>query len=134
MPPLLNKQYDNLAGLWGEAFAILKSANQIRVVGYSLPEADSYVRFLLRSAAVATNHLQRIDVLCKDDEGLVQPRYGDFITFGKYRRGKDKKESFRSGDCYAYLVGHQSNTDQWAKLIRPSDVIERLHQNQFGQN
>jgi len=133
VPPLLNKQYSDLAGLWGEAFSILKSANQIRVIGYSLPEADSYVRFLLRSAAVESRHLQRIDVLCKDDTGRVQRRYGSFITFKNYRRGKDKKESFISGDCYTYLANYQSQTQQWAKLIRPSELLEMAHGNHFGR-
>jgi hypothetical protein len=132
VPPLLNKQYVDIAGLWGEAFAILKSANQIRVVGYSLPEADSYVRFLLRSAAVETPHLQRIDVLCMDNKGRVQRRYRNFITFTDYRRGKDRLESFRDADCYGYLANYQSHTEQWAKVIRPSDLLERIHANHFG--
>ena len=133
VPPLLNKQYENLAGLWGEAFKILTSANEIRVVGYSLPEADSYVRFLLRSAAVETRHLQRIDVLCKDDNARVQRRYGNFITFTDYRRGKDREQSFRNGDCYAYLANYQSHTMQWADRISPSDLVERAHEYHFGR-
>ncbi len=134
VPPLLNKQYVDLAGLWGEAFEILKSANQIRVVGYSLPEADSYVRFLLRSAAVETKHLQRIDVLCMDDDrGVVQRRYRNFITFRNYRRGKKSEESFSNGDCYGYLANYQSYTEQWAKVIQPSDLLEKSHASHFGR-
>jgi len=132
VPPLLNKQYENLAGLWGEAFRILKSANEIRVVGYSLPEADSYVRFLLRSAAVETTHLQRIDVLCQDDTGRVQRRYGNFITFKNYRRGKDRQESFVSGNSFTYLAHAQSDTTQWPETISPSDLLERAHEKHFG--
>jgi len=131
VPPLLNKQYVDLAGLWSEAFAILKSANQVRVIGYSLPDADSYVRFLLRSAAVETRHLQRIDVLCKDDDGVVQPRYADFITFTDYRRGKDRQESFNGGDCYGYLANYQGQTEPWAKVIHPSDLLEMSHAKHF---
>ncbi|SRR6266480_3874496 len=132
VPPLLNKQYENLAGLWSEAFRILKSANEIRVVGYSLPEADSYVRFLLRSAAVETTHLQRIDVLCQDDTGRVQRRYGNFITFKNYRRGKDRQESFVSGNSFTYLAHAQGNTTQWPETISPSDLLERAHEKHFG--
>ncbi len=122
VPPLLNKQYGDLGGLW-----------EIRVVGYSLPVADSYVRFLLRSAAVETSHLQRIDVLCKDDNGRVQRRYGNFITFTGYRRGKARQESFNNGDCYGYLANYQSHTEQWAKVILPSDLLEMSHTNHFGR-
>ncbi len=132
VPPLWNKQYVELVGLWSEAFAILKSANQIRVLGYSLPQADTYIRYLLRSAAVETKHLQRIDVLCKDDGGQVQRRYGNFITFKDYRRGEERKQSFISGDVYRYLAGPQSNTEQWAETIMSSHLLERAHSNHFG--
>ena len=132
VPPLLNKQYVDIAGLWGEAFSILKSANQIRVLGYSLPEADSYVRFLLRSAAVETRHLQKIEVLYKDDDESFQRRYGSFISYANNRKGKDKREAFSAGDCYLYLANYQSHTQQWEKTIRPSDLLEMSHQNHFG--
>jgi len=131
VPPLWNKEYTGMASVWRQAFTILTSANQLRIVGYSLPEADSYARYLLRSAAVETRNLQRIDVLCKDDDGRVQRRYKNFITFRNYYRGKTREGSFNKGDSFSYLSYYQSITEQWPKLIRPSDLLESTHGQHF---
>jgi hypothetical protein len=71
---------------WNLAFKLLAAANHIRIIGYSLPVADSYVKYLLRGAAIESQHLKRIDVLCLDDsKRSTHQRYSDFIDFQNFR-------------------------------------------------
>lgn len=81
---------------WKLAFDYLVKANHIRVIGYSLPTADAYIKYLLRAAAIESPHLKRIDVLCRDDRGSsVQARYREFIDFANFR--------FVNGDVREYM-------------------------------
>ena len=83
VPPTWNKTLggSELSKAWKLAFKLLSEANHIRVIGYSLPTNDAYVKFLLRAAIVESQHLKTFDVLCRDNDGLVKKRYGDFVSF-----------------------------------------------------
>ena len=81
--------------VWTAAHKLLSSANEIRIVGYSLPVADAYIKYLLKSAVVTSPHLKRIDIICRDSDGATHARYRDFISF-KYAR-------FTGADICDYL-------------------------------
>jgi hypothetical protein len=71
---------------WELAHRVLREANHIRILGYSLPVSDSYIRYLLASAVLESEHLKSIDVICLDDgNGTVEKRYTEFITFKFFR-------------------------------------------------
>jgi hypothetical protein len=71
---------------WTTAFELLSKANHIRIIGYSLPTADAYIRYLLRAAAINAQHLKRIDVLCLDDrQHSAKERYVEFIDPARLR-------------------------------------------------
>lgn len=70
---------------WKNAFEILKDSNHIRFIGYSLPNADSYLKYLLKSAVVESKHLKTIDVLCMDRDGSVENRFKSFFEFNYFR-------------------------------------------------
>lgn len=96
VPPTWNKGlHPNIANDWQVAFKVLSDANYIRILGYSLPLTDTYIRYLLRAAIVDTPHLKRIDVLCKDPTGQVKKSYDEFIVFKNYQ--------FLSADISDYL-------------------------------
>src|SRR5690606_29593289 len=80
---------------WKNAFRLLKEANHIRFVGYSLPVADSYIKYLLKSSVVEAPHLKSIDVICLDSDGNTESRYDDFFEFNNYR--------FKNGSVVDYL-------------------------------
>lgn len=129
VPPLWNKSLPRgIRAGWREALELLKEANDIRILGYSLPETDSYIRYLFRAAAAESTNLKRIDIICKDD-GKVQERYNNFITFKGYRRGD--KVSFLDGLTETYLLTIQSHSDQWPSRIRPQELVESSHQAAF---
>lgn len=70
---------------WKLAYKVLSEANHIRILGYSLPITDAYVKYLLRSAAIDSPHLKSLDVICLDPNNIVRNRYDEFIKFKYYR-------------------------------------------------
>lgn len=83
---------------WRLANQLLGGATQIRVIGYSLPEGDAYVRYLLKSAALDSDRLKRFDVVCMDDgRQTVERRYRRFVEPHMLR--------FVNGNVAKYLMG-----------------------------
>jgi hypothetical protein len=86
IPPTWNKGLNlNMVSDWKAAYKALSEANQIRILGYSLPLTDTYFRYLLRATIIDTPNLRWIDVICKDDNGNVKKSYDEFIKYPKYR-------------------------------------------------
>ena len=53
--------------------------NQLRIIGFSLPIADSYIKYLLKASVINTDDLKKIDILCLDSGGGIRERYTSFI-------------------------------------------------------
>jgi SIR2-like domain len=70
---------------WKKAYELIANATQIRILGYSFPETDYYVRYLFKSAILRSANLRRIDMICLDPTGKVKERHDGFIKF-KYSR------------------------------------------------
>lgn len=86
VPPTWNKSLNpTILRDWKIAYKVLSEANQIRILGYSLPLTDAYFRFLLRAAIIDAPNLKKIDVICLDETGSVKKSYDDFIKFPNYR-------------------------------------------------
>ena len=83
-PPTWNKSLDEkVKASWQLAYKVLSNANHIRILGYSLPTTDAYVRYLLKSAILENHHLKSLDVICKG--ASVKSNFDEFIQFHKYR-------------------------------------------------
>lgn len=100
VPPTWNKNlHENIVEEWKMAYRLFSEANHIRVIGYSLPETDAYVRYLLKSAIAQTLNLKSFDVICLDNENdEIRSRYSAFLRFPKFR--------FVSGVVENYLRTH----------------------------
>lgn len=86
VPPTWSKGVNRKILLaWRMAYRALVEATQIRIIGYSLPEADAYVKYLLKAAVMKAPHLKKFDVLCLDPDGEVQQRFDSFLKFPNYR-------------------------------------------------
>ena len=99
IPPTWSKAATpEYADPWRLALKVLSEAQEIRIIGYSLPESDAYVRFLLKAAAIRSRDLRRVHVLCldKDNAAGVEKRYQSFV---KLRGGFE----FRNMDSWQYL-------------------------------
>jgi len=87
VPPTWSKGpiESEISGAWKLAYKYLTEANHIRIIGYSLPITDTYVKYLLKSAATESLNLKSIDVICMDPDHSVEKRYKDFIIFDHSR-------------------------------------------------
>jgi hypothetical protein len=128
MVPTWNKGVPkSMAGIWQRAHDILSNANQIRIIGYSLPVADAYINYLLKSAVVKAPNLKAIDVMCRDHDGATLARYKEFIRFGYAR--------FVSADVIEYLIGVRNSTVKSCSVTNNSPVrfryLEAAHEEFF---
>lgn len=90
---------------WKLAVHLLTEANEVRILGFSFPETDGYVKYLLSLGAMRAPHLKRIDVLCLDPDGSVRRRYSEFVN---YCNGY----VFRSADILGYLSSYGQRNDE----------------------
>jgi hypothetical protein len=123
IPPTWNKTIANndILGEWSLAYSLLSSANQIRIIGYSLPETDNYIKYLLKTAVAENKHLKNIDVLCLDNTGEVQKRYDTFVT---------SKLRVRNIDVMNYLTQNIKSWGHWPDYM-DSNRLEDVHSRIF---
>jgi hypothetical protein len=123
VPPTWNKKiHEKILPAWQAAFRLVAEANEIRFIGYSLPETDSYFRYFLKAAISQSFNLQRVDVLCS---GNVHNRYQELFEANRLQ--------FNTGKTEHYLTNLVSNIDQQyreSEEIRPN-TIEQVHQQIF---
>lgn len=86
VPPTWRKfLFPGIQTEWNAASKLLSDATQVRIIGYSLPIADAYLKYLFKSSILRSTHLKSIDVLTLDSDGSTKSRYDDFIEFNFYR-------------------------------------------------
>lgn len=126
IPPIWNKNIERkIWENWKTAYNLLKDADHIRIIGYSLPEMDINVRYLLKSSILEPQKSKSIDIICKNKE--VGDIYKNFT----------KSDSFRSFNFY------EASVEDYLKLIPDKnkeksdgrniiaanfDVIEEIHE------
>jgi len=86
VPPTWQKHAGKqVSAAWELAVQLLTEANEIRILGFSFPETDGYVKYLLALGAMRAPHLKRIDAICLDPNEDVEQRYRNFISFSGFR-------------------------------------------------
>jgi hypothetical protein len=128
VPPTWNKALNHdLLASWKLAFKLLAETNHIRIIGYSLPIADAYVKYLLKAAVIHAPHLKSIDVICLDNTGEVRDRYERFVEFNRFR--------FSQRSVVDYLETHYNNyTSSRRSYETPiaMDKLENAHEEFFA--
>jgi len=84
VPPTWNKTeyHGNLTNVWNHAAYELSCARNIYVFGYSLPETDSFFRYLFALGTIGDSRIRRFWVFDPDNSGLVQKRYEALLGRG----------------------------------------------------
>jgi len=97
IPPTYNKGLygSELPQSWRNAYNILVKANHIRVLGYSLPQTDSYIKYLLMASIDKLKDLDRIDWIALDPSHELEDRFNQFITF--------RNKKFSNSNIKGYL-------------------------------
>lgn len=77
VPPSWNKAdyHSTLSDVWAAAAHHLSEAEQIFIIGYSLPETDSFFRHLYALGSVGTSPLRRVAVFNPDESGATKGRF-----------------------------------------------------------
>jgi len=85
VPPTWNKSINSgINDAWRKSAHWLSEANEIRILGYSFPQTDIYIKHLLSTALVESSNLQKIDVICLDHDGSVGKRYRKMFSFPRF--------------------------------------------------
>ncbi len=110
VPPTWNKtQYHGqLAEVWRRASAVLSEAENVFVVGYSLPETDAFFRYLYALGSEGKTRLKRFWVFDPDPSGTVEPRFRQMIGRGIENRFRFRTITFRDAIGEIGKVLHQN--------------------------
>lgn len=120
VPPTWNKGlHTEIKPAWQLAYKLLTSANQIRILGYSLPIADAYIKYLLKAAIIKCDHLRQIDVICRDFDGSIRQRYQEFISFPNFR--------FKRRDIKEYLRENSTKISRGGTSTTRMNYLEEAH-------
>ena len=94
IPPTWQKEYinPNLTEIWLKAEREIQKAKKIFIIGYSLPESDVNVRYLLKKGLYRKEGDVEVNIInCSDDDAIERKRYRRL--FGN-SIGYDKKIDF----------------------------------------
>jgi hypothetical protein len=83
IPPTWDKSiyHQELSKIWSQAALDLSTANNIYIIGYSLPVTDNFFRYLYALGSEGTELIQRLWVF-NPDEKNVKTRFEEFIGIG----------------------------------------------------
>ena len=97
VPPSWNKAdyHAALSDVWASAAKHLSEAEQIFVIGYSLPETDSFFRHLYALGSVGNTPLRRIEVFNPDASGTIDRRFQGLLGPGAAARYQYHAKTFQ---------------------------------------
>ena len=96
VPPSWNKAdyHQALSDVWAAAAANLSEAEYVFIIGYSLPETDSFFRHLYALGSVGKAALRRIIVFNPDNSGLTDARFRALLGPGAMARYEYQSMTF----------------------------------------
>ena len=128
IPPTWNKVLsdESIKNSWAKAHQLLQETNHIRILGYSLPVTDSYIKFLLKSAVINSEHLKSIAVICLDNQqDEVQEKYDNFIQFHNYRFKRANIEDYLKK---IQIFSYGSRVTKNIETTLTFDMLEKAHE------
>ncbi len=89
VPPTWNKTeyHGSITNVWSAAANDLNSARNIYIFGYSLPETDSFFRYLYALGTMGDTRIRRFWVFDPDTTGLIKGRYEKLLGAGHFDGG-----------------------------------------------
>lgn len=81
VPPTYNKgyRYQDIARVWQAAASELAEAENIYVIGFSLPDTDQFFRYFCALALTSDSYLRRFWVFDPEKDGEVEKRFRDWL-------------------------------------------------------
>lgn len=119
IPPTWNKSInDNVKADWEQAYQSLSQAHHLRIIGFSLPETDSYFKYLLKASVLNADHLKSLDVICLDPDSSTRQRFQNFITYSRMRFANVNTMSY-----LGRLIYNVSSAENTIREVR----LEQMH-------
>lgn len=124
-----------LSNVWRLAYEMIKNATQIRIIGYSLPVTDTYIKYLLMIGIKETQNMKNIDVMCLDKDGSVKGRYENvFGDFPKFRfKNDDVTNYLRLIFDEAKIKEEKGSPHDNPRFLLKFNKLEHLHHNYMGR-
>ena len=99
VPPTWNKNsyHGQLSNVWSRAAYEFAAAENIFIIGYSLPETDSFFRYLYALGSESRARLRNFIVINKDSSGTVEGRFKQLIGRGIESRFRYIATTFDDG-------------------------------------
>ncbi|MFD3001949.1 hypothetical protein ACFS7Z_16370 [Pontibacter toksunensis] len=96
IPPTWNKTeyHGQLTKVWEAAADKLSNAQNIYIFGYSLPESDSFFRYLFALGTISKNRIRNIIVYNPEDSGETEARFRRLFGLSTESRFKYKPLKF----------------------------------------
>lgn len=116
IPPTWNKDVPKeIKASWRLAHEVLAGANEIRIMGYSLPSTDNHIRYLVSVGLKDCQNLKKLDIILRDAEGTSKRRYRElFDAFPNCR--------FRSANVEQYfeavIAGESPPAEPFSRYLR----------------
>jgi len=88
IPPTWSKMgtYGSINNVWATAAQELTSAEQIIVIGYSLPITDEFFRYLYALGTISSTRIKKFLVYNPDTTGTVESRFRDLLGQSSIKR------------------------------------------------
>lgn len=102
VPPSWNKSdyHQALSNIWAAAAKHLSQAESIFIIGYSLPETDSFFRHLYALGSIGKQTIRRFIVFNPDTSGDVDARFKTLLGPGAMARYEYKEIMFDEAVTY----------------------------------
>jgi hypothetical protein len=96
IPPTWNKSniHPDMNAVWQQAALELEHAENLFVIGFSLPETDIFFRHLYALGTIGKIPFNRFWVFDPDESGIVEQRYSELLGPGAINRFKFYKKTF----------------------------------------
>jgi hypothetical protein len=97
VPPTWNKadHYSSINSVWARAARDLGEAEYIFIIGYSLPQTDTFFRLLYALGTVSNTPLKSIQVFNPDNSNEIRDRFESILGSGAQSRYEYKALGFR---------------------------------------
>lgn len=106
VPPTWNKNSyrGQLTKVWAKAASEFAEAENIFIIGYSLPETDSFFRYLYALGSESSVRLRNIVVINNDTTGDVKSRFRQLIGRGIENRFRYILTTFAGGISHIHKI------------------------------
>jgi len=98
VPPTWHKEdyHRQISSVWATAAKELRDVENVFVIGYSLPNSDSFFRYLYGLGTVGKATLKRFHVFNPDESGEVEGRFRNILGTAALARFRYYRMDFRN--------------------------------------